>query len=87
MEIGKRMQTLRQMFNIREGIEPVSYKMHDRIAGMPPLKEGPIAGKTVPIEQMMREHWRVFGWSSETGVPTSETIVNLGLDKLIGEQV
>lgn len=87
MKIGKRMQTLRQMFNIREGIDPMSYKMHDRIAGIPPLKEGPIAGKTVPIDQMMREHWRVFGWRSETGVPTPEMIQNLGLDKLIGEQV
>jgi aldehyde:ferredoxin oxidoreductase len=83
MEIGKRMQTLRQMFNIREGIDPISFKMHDRMAGNPPLKDGANAGKSVPIEQMMREHWRAFGWSPETGVPTEETLRKLELEKLI----
>jgi len=87
MEIGKRMQTLRQMFNIREGVDPITYKIHDRIAGNPPLKEGPNAGKTVPIEEMMREHWRVFGWNSETGIPTDETIKELGLQKLVREVI
>jgi aldehyde:ferredoxin oxidoreductase len=85
MEIGKRMQTLRQMFNIREGIDPISFKMHDRMAGVPPQKEGPNAGKVVPIEQMMREHWKAFGWSPETGIPTSKTIAELGLEKLLKE--
>jgi aldehyde:ferredoxin oxidoreductase len=85
MEIGKRMQSLRQMFNIREGIDPMNFKMHDRIAGNPPLKEGANAGKTVPIEQMMREHWRAFGWNPETGAPYEETISGLGLEKLIRE--
>jgi aldehyde:ferredoxin oxidoreductase len=87
MEIGKRMQTLRQMFNIREGIDPVSFKMQDRMAGNRPLKKGPNAGLVVPIEEMMREHWRVFGWSPETGKPTVETIAELGIEKLIKEVI
>jgi len=87
MEIGKRMQTLRQMFNVREGIEPISFKMNDRIAGVPPLKEGANAGKTVPVEDMMSFYWKHFGWDMKTGAPTKETIVNLGLDKLIPSSV
>lgn len=87
MEIGRRMQTLRQMFNIREGIDPVSFKLHDRLAGVPPMKEGPNAGKTLPILDMMRGHWRAFGWDGDTGAPTSETITKLELDKLIKEVV
>lgn len=83
MEIGKRMQTLRQMFNIREGIDPISFKMHDRIAGVPPLKEGPNAGKVIPIKEMMMKHWEKFGWDPNTGEPTTETIRQLGLDKLV----
>lgn len=86
MEIGKRIQTLRQMFNIREGIEPMSFKMHDRVSGNPPLEEGPNAGKTIPIEQMMKEHWKVFGWNAN-GVPTDETITELELEKLIKESI
>lgn len=83
MEIGKRMQTLRQMFNIREGVDPISFKMHDRLAGAPPLKEGPNAGKTLPILEMMKGHWSAFGWDSVTGAPTAETIAKLGLEKLV----
>ncbi|HZK84331.1 MAG TPA: aldehyde ferredoxin oxidoreductase C-terminal domain-containing protein [Desulfosporosinus sp.] len=83
MEMGKRMQTLRQMFNIREGIAPLSCRIQDRMAGVPPLKEGALSGKTIPIEDMMRKHWKHFGWDADTGVPTTETIVKLGLDKLV----
>ena len=83
MEIGKRMQTARQMFNIREGISPISFKMHDRMAGIPPLTSGANAGKVVPIEQMMKNHWSMFGWDPDTGIPEAETIKELGLDTLL----
>ena len=83
MEIGKRMQTLRQMFNIREGINPVSFKMHDRLAGLPPLESGANAGKVIPIEQMMKMHWSLFGWNPETGIPEAETLRKLNLDALM----
>ncbi len=86
MEIGKRIQTLRQMFNIREGIKPLSLKMHDRVSGNPPLSKGPNAGKTLPVEQMMRDHWKAFGWSDE-GVPTAETLAKLELEKLVEELI
>jgi aldehyde:ferredoxin oxidoreductase len=87
MLIGKRMQTLRQMFNIREGVDPITFKMHDRLAGVPPLKAGPNAGKTVPITEMMKKHWEYFGWDPETGAPLPQTIQQLGLDHLIPEAV
>jgi len=83
MEIGKRMQTLRQMFNIREGIDPISFRMHNRIAGNPPIKEGPLKGRTVPIEDMMKGHWKHFGWDEETGKPLGETIQGLDLPRLL----
>ncbi|OPL10986.1 MAG: hypothetical protein AVO34_02485 [Firmicutes bacterium ML8_F2] len=82
METGRRIQTLRQMFNVREGIEPVDFKMPDRIAGSPPLSEGPLKGKSVPIEEMMRQYWKHFGWDESNGKPTGETISRLGLDEL-----
>lgn len=82
METGKRIQTLRQMFNVREGVDPHSFKMHDRIAGRPPLDEGPLKGKSIPIEEMMRLHWKHFGWDEKSGVPLDETLQELGLDKV-----
>ena len=82
MEIGRRIQTLRQMFNVREGINPPDFKMADRIAGNPPLEEGPLKGKSVPIEEMMQQYWKHFGWDEESGVPLEQTVSDLNLDRL-----
>ncbi len=82
MEIGKRIQTLRQMFTIKHGVDPMSYKISPRLAGVPPLSEGPNKGKTVPIEEMMKLHWKHFGWEEQTGIPTAVTKAQLGLDAL-----
>lgn len=82
MEIGKRIQTLRQMFTVKHGVEPMSYKISPRMAGVPSLAEGPNKGKTVPIENMMKLHWKHFGWDEQTGHPTAATMAQLGLDTL-----
>ena len=82
MEIGRRIQTLRQLFNVRHGIDPISFKMHPRMAGDPPQQAGPNKGKTVPIEAMMRLYWKAYGWDEHTGVPTAETVAALGLGEM-----
>jgi aldehyde:ferredoxin oxidoreductase len=69
MEIGRQIQTLRQQFNIKHGIDPMSFKIVDRISGQPPLDKGPLAGKSFDIEKMMRKYWEVMGWDAQTGVP------------------
>jgi aldehyde:ferredoxin oxidoreductase len=74
MEIGKQIQTLRQRFNVKHGIDPMRFKIVDRISGHPPLKKGPLAGKTFDIEKMMKKYWEVIGWDGETGVPSDETL-------------
>ncbi|HAF63170.1 MAG TPA: aldehyde ferredoxin oxidoreductase, partial [Anaerolineaceae bacterium] len=86
MEVGKRIQTLRQMFNIKHAVDPWQFQMNKRIAGHPPLQEGPLKGKSLPIEDMMRLHWKQFGWDEKTGIPTNLTISQLDLDSIIGEQ-
>ena len=80
IDIGKRMQTLRQLFNIREGIDPHSFKIPGRLAGNPPLTDGPLKGKSFPIEEMMKQYWKHFGWDENSGVPIDETISELKID-------
>ena len=82
MEIGKRIQTLRQMFTFKHNVDPMSYQISPRMAGVPPLAAGPNKGKTVPIEAMMKLHWKHFGWDELTGEPTAATKALLGLDTL-----
>ena len=83
MEIGKRIQTLRQMFNIKQGIDPASWKLPERMAGNPPLPDGPLKGVKLQNGEMVRLHWQGFGWNAENGVPTQETICALGIDALL----
>ena len=83
MFIGKRIFTLRQMFNIKHGKMPLDNRPHDRMVGDTPHKVGKTAGKTVPIDAMMRKTWEVCGYDPDTGVPLESTIEELGLPALM----
>jgi aldehyde:ferredoxin oxidoreductase len=69
MAAGKRIQTLKQAFNIKHGILPSANVMSPRALGRPPLQAGANAGRTIDIEPMMRGYWRQFGWDEHTGRP------------------
>ncbi len=69
MAIGRRIQTLRQMFGIKHGVQPKDVIMTGRIMGEPPLKDGALKGITLPIEEMVALHWKHFGWNEQTGLP------------------
>jgi aldehyde:ferredoxin oxidoreductase len=79
MEAGRRIQTLRQLFNVKQGLDPRTTIMHRRMAGVPPLADGPLAGATVPIGDMVSNYWRRFGWDPDTGIPLPDTLEELGL--------
>lgn len=84
MEIGRRIQTVRQAFNVREGIDPMDLKVNKRLWGIP-LKEGPNKGVFFDLPAMMHSYWKEIGWNSENGVPTNETITALELTDLVKE--
>jgi len=79
MEIGERIQTLKQAFNIKHGIDPRANRLSDRALGLPPQAEGANKGRSVLIEQMMEAYWKEFGWDASTGRPTGETLARLGI--------
>ncbi|MBN2178206.1 MAG: aldehyde ferredoxin oxidoreductase family protein [Deltaproteobacteria bacterium] len=77
MEIGGRIQTLRQAFNIKHGVTPKSFVVPDRALGKEPLTEGANKGRTIDIEPMMRNYWRLFGWDEISGKPMEEDVERL----------
>jgi aldehyde:ferredoxin oxidoreductase len=85
MEIGRRVQTLRQSFNIREGIHPMDLKVSKRLFVKPPLQEGPNQGKHFDLETMMHAYWKAIGWDEASGAPTHETLAALELTDLVRE--
>jgi len=83
MKIGMRMQTLRQMFNVKHGIQPKDFIAAGRVIGSPPLETGPLKGITLPVEEMVSLHWKHFGWDKDTGSPEDMTISELHLKELL----
>ncbi|VEN74216.1 Aldehyde ferredoxin oxidoreductase [Candidatus Desulfarcum epimagneticum] len=77
MEAGGRIQTLKQAFNVKHGVEPASVQVNDRSLGRPPQKKGANQDRSVEIEKMTRDYWKEMGWDPETGVPGLEKIQTL----------
>jgi aldehyde:ferredoxin oxidoreductase len=82
LETGARIQTLRQCFNLREGLDPSEVKLPPRMVGMPPKDEGPLAGVTIDIDSLAYEYWKAMGWDPESGEPTQDRLKKLGLQQL-----
>ena len=80
MAIGDGLQTLKQAFNIKHGIDPRQFKSTDRALGRPPLKQGANKGRSIAIEQMIRDYWQQFGWDARTGRPKPERLSTVGID-------
>ena len=76
-EIGWRIQTLRQMFNAREGA--IRLEIPKRMLNDPPMKKGPLKNKAVAISDMVNSYFKEMGFN-ERGIPKEETLKKLGLD-------
>jgi aldehyde:ferredoxin oxidoreductase len=62
MKIGAVIQSIKQAFNVKHGIDPVSFRIKDRCAGIPKLTEGANKGRTVDIDKLMNDYWKEYGW-------------------------
>jgi len=85
LKTGERISNLRQAFNIREGLNPLEFKVPGRVLGKPPLKEGPVAGVTVDEETMIREYLTAMDWDLKTTKPSKKKLVELGLEDVAQE--
>ncbi|RLB37720.1 MAG: hypothetical protein DRH12_13950, partial [Deltaproteobacteria bacterium] len=83
LKAGRRIQTLRQVFNLREGLEPTQWRLPERISV--PATLGPFAGRKVDFEIMRERFYESMGWDPDSGWPLKSTLKELGLDELAGE--
>ena len=76
---GERINTIRHLFNVREGINHKDFAMKDRLAGIPPLPDGATAGITIPMEKVRCDYYNELGWDCDTDMPSDETLDKLGI--------
>jgi len=84
MDIGERIYTLERLFNLREGFARKDDAISERYFKEPtPIGFPNVKGKTIDrrqFEKMLDEYYALHNWDSN-GVPTKETLEQLGLSK------
>ena len=85
LKIGERIATLRHVFNLREGINPLGWKVNPRITGKPPQETGPLAGVAADIEAQVYWNLGALDWHRITTKPSKKKLLELGLDDVAQE--
>jgi aldehyde:ferredoxin oxidoreductase len=80
IKTGERITNIRHAFNLREGLNPLEFKVPDRLLGRPPQKEGPLAGITIDEDTMVKEYLAVMDWDPKTAKPSKKKLLELGLE-------
>ncbi|UCB42672.1 MAG: aldehyde ferredoxin oxidoreductase family protein [Dehalococcoidales bacterium] len=85
LKAGERIANMRHVFNLREGINPLQWKIHPRIIGVPPQKEGPLANVTADIEAQVYWNLGALDWDRLTTKPSRKKLLELSLDDVAEE--
>jgi len=67
---------------VREGFNALAWPIPKRAYGIPPLPDGPTAGMTVHIDELLREHLEEMGWTLDAMVPRRDVLERLGLSDI-----
>jgi aldehyde:ferredoxin oxidoreductase len=84
-ETGMRIATMRHLFNLREGHNPLTRNVPGRMIGDPPLDAGRLKGITIDHETMIREFLEFVDWDSRTSVPSEESLRRLGMEFVLDD--
>jgi aldehyde:ferredoxin oxidoreductase len=85
LKTGDRIGTMRHVFNLREGINPLKNFIHGRVYGNPPLMEGPLAEVTCDLEAEAYWYLGQLDWDRVTTKPSKKKLVDLGLTDIAEE--
>jgi aldehyde:ferredoxin oxidoreductase len=85
LKCGERIGTMRHVFTLREGDNPLNRKVHGRITGRPPQKDGPLAGVTADLEAQVYWNLGALDWDRITARPSRQKLLELGLDDIAEE--
>jgi len=78
---GRRTLTLRQAFNLREGVAAKDFKLPERLSR--PAAMGPNAGRSLDFDKMKGSYYQAMGWDRETGIPSQPCLEELGMKEWV----
>lgn len=77
---GERIATIRHLFNLREGLNPLDWEVPGRLLGRPPMEEGPHKGFIVELDVMVQDYLKAMQWDPKTTEPNPKRLAELGID-------
>lgn len=77
LKLGERIWNLKRLFNVKMGVTQKDDTLPRRFLDEP-LREGPTAGKTLPLEPMLKEYYELRGWNAQ-GRPKDAKLAELSL--------
>lgn len=81
LKAGRRVLTLRQAFNAREGLTPDQFDMPKRIKKeLLPTKSG--APPKIDFRALKEGYFTEMGWDIKTGIPSEKVLTDLGIAEL-----
>ncbi len=83
---GERIFTMRHLFNLREGHNPLTRNVPGRMIGDPPLTEGNVKNVTVDLKLLLNELLNVLDWDQVTSIPNDARLHELGMDFAIQDK-
>jgi aldehyde:ferredoxin oxidoreductase len=81
LKVGRRIQTLRQAFNLREGANTGEWQLPQRVTSV--LSAGPTAGRKFDWKTVKEKGYAALGWDAASGKPLDSTLKELGLEGLV----
>ena len=83
---GERIQTMRQVFNFRQGVRPDDFQMPHRLK-QPPVFQGPLRGNDLiyDYKKLKDAYYRAMQWDVQTGAPSKERMAILGFEHIWDE--
>ncbi len=79
LRCGERGWNLKRAINHRLGLTRADDKLPK--TWLEPYKEGGAAGYIIPFDDMLSAYYVARGWDAQTGRPTKEKLISLGLDE------
>jgi len=84
LRMGERIWNLERLFNLREGFTKKDDRLPPRFS-QETLPRGHSKNQMVDLKPLLEEYYRLRGWDKD-GVPTEETLEELGLQAVVGDR-
>ena len=84
LHMGERIVNIERAFNVREGLTREDDTLPRRMLDEP-MPDGPAKGQVVNLSRMLDDYYRYRRWDQETGFPTRQKLIALGLEDVASE--